>query len=218
MRRKILIVGTGSHGKVILGILRRLNFMKEQILFADIFHKRFDSFMGCKVIGGLDESIRIDENSVDAIVAYGGTPYEGNINRQLATEKLVQNFREQINFISVVDPSSVIDETAIIEKNVSIGAHAFINTDAKISQGSIINSGAIIEHDVVVGEYSNISPGAVVLGLSKVGRRVFIGGGAVIRNNIEIGDGSVIGMGAIVTKDVPPKSLVIGNPGTILPL
>ena len=36
--------------------------------------------------------------------------------------------------------------------------------------------------------------------------------GSILRPGITIGERSVIGMGAIVTRDVPPESVVFGNP------
>lgn len=45
---------------------------------------------------------------------------------------------------------------------------------------------------------------------------VWIGGGAVLRGGITIGSGSVIGAHTVVTKDVPPFSIVVGNPGRVI--
>jgi acetyltransferase-like isoleucine patch superfamily enzyme len=39
-----------------------------------------------------------------------------------------------------------------------------------------------------------------------------IGGGAVILCGITIGEKAMIGAGAVVTKDVPPNTVVVGNP------
>jgi acetyltransferase-like isoleucine patch superfamily enzyme len=39
-----------------------------------------------------------------------------------------------------------------------------------------------------------------------------IGGGAVLCPGIEIGEEAFVGAGAVVTKDVPAKAVVIGNP------
>lgn len=41
---------------------------------------------------------------------------------------------------------------------------------------------------------------------------VWIGHGAVIEPGVRIGQGSVVGAGSVVTKDVPPKSMAMGNP------
>ena len=57
-------------------------------------------------------------------------------------------------------------------------------------------------------------------GLSKgnivVGDDVWIGSRATILSGIKIGQGSVIGASAVVTKDVPPYSIVCGNPAHIV--
>jgi len=43
-----------------------------------------------------------------------------------------------------------------------------------------------------------------------------IGANATIVCGVTIGEYSMIGSGAVVTKDIPPYSLVIGNPGVII--
>lgn len=46
----------------------------------------------------------------------------------------------------------------------------------------------------------------------KIGNRVWIGCRSIILKGVTIGDGAIIGAGAVVTKDVPPFTLVAGNP------
>ncbi|HTN62753.1 MAG TPA: CatB-related O-acetyltransferase [Devosia sp.] len=45
-----------------------------------------------------------------------------------------------------------------------------------------------------------------------IGHDVWIGYGAKIKSGVTIGTGAVIGMGAVVTRDVPPYTIVAGNP------
>jgi acetyltransferase-like isoleucine patch superfamily enzyme len=40
----------------------------------------------------------------------------------------------------------------------------------------------------------------------------WIGAGAIILPNVTIGEAAIVGAGAVVTKDVPPRTIVIGNP------
>ena len=44
----------------------------------------------------------------------------------------------------------------------------------------------------------------------------WIGGAAVICPGVRIGKGSTVAAGAVVTKDVPPRSGVGGNPARVL--
>ena len=45
---------------------------------------------------------------------------------------------------------------------------------------------------------------------------VWIAAGVNILRGVTIGSGAVIGAGAVVTKDVPPYSIVVGNPGRVI--
>jgi len=83
-----------------------------------------------------------------------------------------------------------------------------------------------------IGDHVFIGPGVTFLNDKYPGRRdpmptprgatvrddVMIGGGCTILPGVTIGERSFIAAGAVVTKDIPPRSLVIGNPGVISPL
>ena len=49
-----------------------------------------------------------------------------------------------------------------------------------------------------------------------VRRRASIGASATIICGVTIGEGAMVGAGAMVTHDVPPDSLVLGNPARIV--
>jgi acetyltransferase-like isoleucine patch superfamily enzyme len=49
-----------------------------------------------------------------------------------------------------------------------------------------------------------------------IGSRCFIGAHSLIMPGVRIGDESIVAAGAIVTKDVPPRSIVAGNPARIV--
>lgn len=46
----------------------------------------------------------------------------------------------------------------------------------------------------------------------RIGNDVWIGAEAVITSGVTIGDGAVVGLRAVVTRDVPPYTIVAGNP------
>lgn len=49
-----------------------------------------------------------------------------------------------------------------------------------------------------------------------IGNDVWIGGHSTILSGVTIGDGSVVAAGSVVIKDVPPQTLVGGNPANII--
>ena len=57
------------------------------------------------------------------------------------------------------------------------------------------------------GAGAEISRGPIVIGSD-----VWIGNGARLMSGVTVGDGSIIGAGAVVTRDVPPFTIVGGNP------
>lgn len=49
-----------------------------------------------------------------------------------------------------------------------------------------------------------------------VGENCFIGARSILMPGVSIGAGSIVGAGSVVTKDVPPHSMVAGNPARII--
>ena len=78
---------------------------------------------------------------------------------------------------------------------------------------------------VHVGEWSWVAFGAVILTHDRtrgvftntvVGRNCFIGAHAIIMPGVTIGDNCVVAAASVVMKDVPPNSLVAGNPARVI--
>ena len=72
---------------------------------------------------------------------------------------------------------------------------------------AVIGSNCVLHHNVTIGQ--RIAAGDH--GVPAIGDDVWIGPGAVIS-----GDGCTISAGTVLSKDVPPRSLVGGNPGRVI--
>ncbi len=53
-------------------------------------------------------------------------------------------------------------------------------------------------------------------GLPAIGDDVWIGTGSIVYGDIQVGDGATIASGTVLSKSVPPRALVGGNPGRVL--
>ncbi len=80
-------------------------------------------------------------------------------------------------------------------KGIHVGAQTYIAFET-----------AVLAHDMTRGLYLH----------TRIGERCFIGARSVILPGIQIGDECVVAAGSIVTKDVPARCLVAGNPAQII--
>lgn len=120
--------------------------------------------------------------------------------------------------------------------SVFIAENASVMGDVIVGFGSSIWYNAVVRADVekiVIGAYTNIQDGAVLHGdphkvtiledYVTIGHRAvihsahikkgcLIGIGAIVLDGVTVGEGSIIGAGCVVTKDVEPRSLMIGIP------
>src|SRR6202789_4292027 len=123
------------------------------------------------------------------------------------------------------------DETKIgalveIQKNVSVGKRCKISSHTFICEGVIIEDNVFIGHGVMFINDSYPRATTVEGSLQieadwKVERTVIkkgssIGSGATMLSNTNIGENAIVGAGSVVTKDVPPTSIVAGNPAKVL--
>lgn len=82
--------------------------------------------------------------------------------------------------------------------------------------GVVIHPEAIIGNNCKIGQNVTIGGRSALSILPVIEDNVEIGANALILGPIRIGKGSIIGAGSVVIKDVPPYSVVVGNPGKII--
>ena len=107
--------------------------------------------------------------------------------------------------------------------NIRIGAHGFINYNCVFLDCAPIVIGDYLQMGPAVQLYTAshpIDPDERRTGLEaaqpiRIGNDVWIGGGAIVLPGVTIGDAAVIGAGSVVTRDVPPRSVVAGNPARL---
>ncbi|MGF6147837.1 Putative acetyltransferase SACOL2570 [Kingella potus] len=125
---------------------------------------------------------------------------------------------------------AVVLADAAIGKNCNICAHTLIENDVVIGNNVTVKSGVylwdgiVLEDDVFVGPNATFTNDKMPRSkqyppefLKTVVRKgASIGANATILPGIELGEYCMVGAGAVVTKNVPPRSIVAGNPARIV--
>jgi len=128
---------------------------------------------------------------------------------------------------------SIGDETKVghfveIQKNVQIGRRCKISSHTFICEGVTIEDNVFIGHGVTftndtypratneMGELQTEADWVCEATLVKQGAS--IGSGATLLSSVTIGENAMVGAGSVVTNDVPPNTIVAGNPAKIIRL
>lgn len=112
--------------------------------------------------------------------------------------------------------------TSDFGKNLKIGKNVFINSGCRFQdQGQIIiGDESLIGHNVVFAtinhDYNPSNRGTMYLKPIELKERTWIGSHATILPGVTVGKNSVVAAGSVVTKDVPPDTIVCGNPAKFL--
>lgn len=129
---------------------------------------------------------------------------------------LKELFENRLPDSSILTPPLQIDRA----KNMTIGENVFVNHGLTCMS----SGGVTLEDGVMIGpEAALITANHDFKDLDKlqfkpivIKKKAWIGARAVILPGVTIGEGAVVASGAIVTKDVPDKTMVGGNPAKFI--
>lgn len=114
--------------------------------------------------------------------------------------------------VSLVDPAAFVSRTAQIGRGCVIYPGCFLGLNAKLGDYVFCLSGCTINHDDEIGDRVILASGATLAGYVTVEADCYLGQSCTVRQYLRVGRGSLVGMGAVVVKDVPPNSVMVGNP------
>ncbi len=124
----------------------------------------------------------------------------------------------QIREKALIGANTIISKDVYIDEGVSIGANCKIQNSVSVYKGVTIKDdvfvgpNACFTNDKVPRAFNaewSITPTLVEKGAS-------IGANATIVCGVTIGEYAMVAAGSVVTKDIPPYTLVMGNPARII--
>jgi acetyltransferase-like isoleucine patch superfamily enzyme len=109
----------------------------------------------------------------------------------------------------------VIGRGSLVENDTSVGALTKIQAHAYITAYSLLEDNVFIAPCVITTNDNFMGRTEKRHELIKgptIRRGARVGGGCVLVPGIEIGEEAFVGAGAVVTRDVPPRAVVVGSP------
>src|SRR6476659_7501192 len=138
---------------------------------------------------------------------------------------------------SSIGASCIVGDQACIRERVQMADDCILGRGSLIENDTTVGEGTRIQAEAYITAYSTreedvcIAPCGVTTNDNFMGRTekrkalmkgptirrgARVGGGAILCPGVEIGEEAFVGAGAVVTKDVPPRKVVVGSPARVL--
>ncbi|HIG93952.1 TPA: NTP transferase domain-containing protein [Candidatus Woesearchaeota archaeon] len=208
---KIVLCGArmDAHAGVVLQIIEEYALYNVVGFVDDDVRLHNTMIQGIPVLGSIDElPQKIPAGTTGFFICSGNNEFRERCYHFLK--------KQHYKLINVIHPTAHLSSTTVLGEGVFIGAHVVTTNKVHIGNGVLLNTACTIDHDNVVEDFVNISPGCHTSGRVKIKRGTFLGTGVSILPDITIYEYALVGAGAVVTKDVPPQTTVAGVPAVPL--
>jgi acetyltransferase-like isoleucine patch superfamily enzyme len=109
----------------------------------------------------------------------------------------------------------VVGRGSLVENDTTIGPRTRIQANAYVTAYSLLEEDVFIAPGVTTTNDNFMGRTEARLAQMRgptIRRGARVGGGAILLPGIEVGEEAVVGAGAVVTRDVPARAVVVGNP------
>ncbi len=203
---RLVIVGAGDHGRVVLDILRAGGEPPDG--FVEPVPAASREVDGLPVIGSL----------VDPGWASPGTRFVVALGDNRARRDAFERCLELgLSPAAAIHPTAHLLAGVEVAPGAMICAGAIIGLAARVAANAIVNTGATVDHDNRIGPHATVAPGAHLAGRVTLDEGAFVGIGASVREGCAVGAWAFVAGGAMVVDDVPADARVAGVPARPMP-
>lgn len=202
---RLVIIGAGGHGRVICDVLRLQGTAQVVGFVDDAPNLQGKTVHGLPVIGTTEDLAKLRRRRIDVFVAAIG-------DNAIRARKFAEATDAGLDPWDAIHPSSIIAAGVTWAPGIQVVAGVVVNPDARLGSNVILNTACSVDHDCKIGDHCFVGPGARVGGTVSIEEGAFLGIGALVLPNLCVGQWSTVGAGAVVTRDVPPRCVVVGCP------
>ncbi len=168
MNQPLVIVGAGGLGKEIACLVNSLTDFYVQGFYDDGLSKGELVLGKYEVLGNM-QSLQEIQSDASVAIAFGNPKI-----RKKYWDALQENVI--IHFPNLIHSSALIMNAERIQwgKGVIVFPLAVLTTDLSIGNNVVVHTGASVHHDVLVGDYSVIMPGARLVMSEQFGEASFV--------------------------------------------
>lgn len=206
----VIIVGTGSSGKVALEIANSLEVLVYSFLTAkeEEVNQEINDIPIFNTVNSQDSAALLADENVKIVIA------EQEIADRKAMVEAISDATAET--ITMAHASAIISSHAKLGIGNLIYPSVVILPNVSMANCNLVETGVSIDPGVTIGDFCTIQAGAKIGADVSINDEVFIGAGAILRKGINVGKGAIIGAGSVVMTDVEEEKTVFGNPAKAL--
>lgn len=213
----LVIVGAGGHGRELASYVREVAEVDPGITLVGFVDDRPPAgpVHGVRILGTFSDLEALLHANPSVAYSYL-TAVGDNPTRRRLVERLGRLGAHNLTPWSLVHPRAAVGQGVEVGPGSCLAPGCILTTDVRIGAHCVLNVNVSVSHDCVVGDFSNVNPGAALCGGVRLGTGCCIGAGATVIQNVSIGENVTVGAGAVVIRDLPDGVCAVGVPSRLI--
>jgi len=194
---KVVIVGAGNAGKLVLDI---------------IFKRRYMLLEEIHVLGFIDEDCALHGQLIHGVEILGNLetflqrPIDEDI-QFIVTQNTLEQKKESIkaierkgfmDFYTAIHPRSVVGNNVTVGVGTIVHSGAIVNIDTDLGEHVVVGAGSMIEIGTQIEDYVTVKPKVIIGEDVHIGEESLIQSGSIIGDNVKIPSGYKSSLGEII--------------------
>lgn len=206
----IVIIGAANDGELVVDLIRDINdaCASYEILgyLDDDPGKQGAVINQCPVLGPIADGRKLPPSTRFVVTL-------ASAKRTYRTKQFVEKLGltpEQL--VTLIHPQATVSRSATIGYGCVVLAGVRINSRVSLGNSVLVEGNVWLGVGTEVGDYAVVTHDASISGDCRLEEGCYLGANCSVIGKTVVGSWAVVGMGAVILRDVPPRSIMVGNP------